>query len=128
MTVETFWKIYVNVTQVESSFRSMKSEPGIRSVHHQKEHRVDAHLFITLLAYHVSHSIRYRLQKHGIKHNWETIRNILSDHVRVTTTIKGEGSQAIHIRKNSRSGFDQKRIYNALEIWKLPGKIIKAIF
>lgn len=128
MTVETFWRIYVNLTQVESSFRSMKSELGIRPIHHQKEHRVDAHLFITLLAYHVSHSIRYRLQKHGIKYSWETIRNILSGHVRVTTTIKGEDNQAIHIRKNSRSSFDQKKIYNALEIWKLPGKIIKAIF
>ncbi len=128
MTVETFWRIYVNLTQVESSFRSMKSELGIRPIHHQKEHQMDAHLFITLLAYHVSHSIRYRLQKHGIKYSWETIRNILSGHVRVTTTIKGEDNQAIHIRKNSRSSFDQKKIYNALEIWKLPGKIIKAIF
>ncbi len=106
----------------------MKSELGIRPVHHQKEHRVDAHLFITLLAYHVSHSIRYRLEKHGIKHSWETIRKILSGHVRVTTTMKGEENQAIHIRKNSRSGSVQKKIYNALDLRKLPGKIIKTVF
>lgn len=128
ITVETFWRIYVNLTQVESSFRSMKSELGIRPIHHQKECRVDAHLFITLLAYHVSHSIRYRLQKYGIKHSWETLRNILSGHIRVTTTMKGEGNQAIHIRKNSRSNSEQKKIYNTLEIWKLPGKIIKMVF
>ncbi len=128
ISVETFWSIYINLTQVESSFKSMKSELGIRPIHHQKERRVDAHLFITLLAYHVSHSIRYRLQKHGIKHSWETIRNILSGHVRVTTTMKGEDDQAIHIRKNSRSSSGQKKIYNALEIWKLPGKVIKTIF
>lgn len=128
ITVETVWNIYVNLTQVESSFKSMKSELGIRPIFHQKGCRVDAHLFITLLAYHVSHSIRYRLQKHGIKHSWESIRGILSNHVRVTTTINGENDQAIHIRKNSRSDAEQKKVYTALEIWKLPGKIIKTIF
>ncbi len=128
ITVEAFWKIYVSLTQVESSFRSMKSELGIRPIHHQKGRRVDAHLFITLLAYHISHSIRYQLQKSNISHSWETIRKILSGHMRVTTTMKGETNNAIHIRKNSRSNPGQKKIYNALEIWKLPGKVIKAIF
>jgi hypothetical protein len=89
---------------------------------------VDAHLFITLLAYHVSHSIRYQLRKSKIRHSWETIRKTLSGHMRVTTTMKGEEHNVIHIRKNSRSNPSQKKIYNALEIWKLPGKIIKAIF
>ena len=128
ITVENFWKIYVNLTQVESSFKSMKSELGVRPVHHQKERRVDAHLFITLLAYHVSHSIRYQLQRSGIQDSWDTIRKTMSRHVRISTTMKGEDKKAVHIRKNSRSTPKQKKIYNALEIWKLPGKIIKAIF
>ena len=127
ITVENCWKIYVNLTQVESSFRSMKSELGVRPVHHQKECRVDAHLFITLLAYHVSHSIRYQLQKNNIRDSWETLRKTMSGHVRVSTTMSGNGNNTIHIRKNSRSNPRQKKIYNALEIWKLPGKIIKAI-
>ena len=126
--VERFWKIYTNLTQVESSFRSMKSELGFRPVYHQKERRVDAHLFITMLAYHVSHSIRYCFGQHGITDSWETIRNKLSTHVRVTTTMRGEDDQAIHIRKNSRANSDQKKLYRALDICKLPGKINKAIF
>ncbi len=56
ITVETFWKIYMNLTRVERSFKSMKSELGVRPVHHQKEHRLYSNLFITLLAYLVSHS------------------------------------------------------------------------
>lgn len=125
ITVETFWKIYINLTQVESSFKSMKSGLGIRPIHHQKEQRVDAHLFITLLAYHISRSIRYRLQKQGIKHNGEMARDILSDHVRVITMIKAEDDQAIHIRKNSRSSSAQKRIYNALDMFNCLVKSLK---
>lgn len=127
ITVEEFWQIYTNLTQVESSFKSMKSELGFRPVHHQKEHRVDAHLFITLLAYHICHSIGYRLRAHGIHHSWETVRTILSSHARVTTTMKGERNQSIHIRKNSRPTTEQKKIYKVLDILKLPGKVIKAI-
>ncbi len=127
ITVEAFWQIYTNLTQVENSFKSMKSELGFRPVHHQKEHRVDAHLFITLLAYHICHSIGYRLRAHGIHHTWETVRNILSGHVRVSTTMKGEGNQSIHIRKNSLPTTEQKKIYKALGMLRLPGKIIKAI-
>lgn len=128
ISVEKFWKIYVNLTQVESSFKSMKSELGIRPIHHQTEKRVDGHLFITLLAYHVSHSIRYQLRKKGITDSWETTQDTLSNPVRVSTTLKGIDKDTIHIRKNSRSSLSQKRIYNALEIWRLPGKSIKAIF
>lgn len=128
ISVEKFWKIYINLTQVESSFRCMKSELGIRPVHHQKGTRVDAHLFITLLAYHISHSIRYQLRKKGITSGWKTIRETLSSHVRVSTTLKDEDSGTIHIRKNSRCNSNQKQIYNALGIFKLPGKIIKAFF
>ncbi len=127
ITVEEFWQIYTNLTQVESAFKSMKSELGFRPIHHQKEQRVDAHLFITLLAYHICHSIGHRLRAHGICHHWETIRDVLSGHVRVTTTMKGEGNRSIHIRKNSRPTTEQRKIYKALDIAKLPGKVIKAI-
>ena len=44
------WNTYVMLTDLEATFRSMKTELGLRPVYHQKEDRVTAHLFITLLA------------------------------------------------------------------------------
>ena len=128
ISLETFWKIHVNLTGVESAFRCMKSELGIRPVHRQKERRVDARLFITLLAYHVSHSIRHQLAQKDIRHNWHTIRTILARHMRVTTTMEGEDSKIIHIRKNSRAASIRQQVYQALNMWKIPGKVIKAKF
>ena len=45
------WTRYVQLTQIESVFRSLKSELGIRPIHHQLEHRADAHVLIAFLAY-----------------------------------------------------------------------------
>src|SRR5262249_108066 len=45
------WTLYVQLTQVEAVFRSLKSELGIRPIYHQKEDRIDAHIFIAFLAY-----------------------------------------------------------------------------
>jgi transposase len=44
------WTRYVQLTQIESVFRSLKSELGIRPVYHQLEHRADAHVLIAFLA------------------------------------------------------------------------------
>jgi transposase len=45
------WKTYIQLTHVENAFRIHKSELDIRPVFHQKEHRVQAHIFVCFLAY-----------------------------------------------------------------------------
>ncbi len=45
------WTRCVQLTQIESAFRSPKSELGIRPIYHQLEHRADTHILIAFLAY-----------------------------------------------------------------------------
>jgi len=45
------WTLYVQLTQIEAVFRSLKSELDIRPIYHQKEDRIDAHILIAFLAY-----------------------------------------------------------------------------
>jgi len=61
------WSIYTMLTQVEAAFRCMKSELGMRPVCHSKEDRVDGHLFITVLGYHVLQAIRFKLKNKEIR-------------------------------------------------------------
>ena len=42
------WTRYVQLTQIKSVFRSLKSELGIRPIYHPLEHRADAHILICL--------------------------------------------------------------------------------
>ncbi|MBI5749677.1 MAG: IS1634 family transposase [Nitrospinae bacterium] len=124
---EEIWNIYNMLTNIEDAFCSMKSELGLRPVHHQKEFRVDGHLFITVLAYHILHTIRFKLQQKGIHYNWETIRHLLSTHVRISTMMKRKDSKTIHIRKSCKAELFHKKIYDALNLPHQPGKIIKTI-
>lgn len=55
------WARYVQLTQIEAAFPSLQDELGIRPVHHQKEQRVDAHIFIAFLAYCLQVTLKNRL-------------------------------------------------------------------
>ena len=59
------WARYVQLTQIESVFRSLKSELGIRPIYHQLEHRADAHVLIAFLAYCLQVTLKNRLLIHA---------------------------------------------------------------
>jgi transposase len=59
------WNRYVQLTQIEAVFRSLKSELGIRPVYHQLEHRIDAHILIAFLAYCLQVTLKNRLMVHA---------------------------------------------------------------
>lgn len=65
MTAENpavLWERYIQLTQIEAAFRTMKSELGIRPIYHQLEHRVEAHILIAFLAYCLTVTLKNRLQ------------------------------------------------------------------
>jgi transposase len=125
LDAKTFWNIYTMLTELESAFRSLKSELGFRPVYHQKENRVDAHLFISILGYHLLHTIRYQLKIKGMNYSWETIREILGTQCRITTTLKLKNGKTAQIRKTSVPDPNQLEIYKTLNIETHPGKITK---
>ena len=59
------WDRYVKLTQIEAAFKCLKSDLGIRPIHHQLEHRVDAHILIAFLAYCLTVTLRHRLKMHA---------------------------------------------------------------
>ena len=126
-SAQEMFDLFAMLTDIEDAFRSMKSELGLRPVYHQKEDRSDGHLFITVLAYHVLHTIRVTLRRHGIHDQWTTIRRGLSTHVRITTTMKRDDGKMIHMRKSARPELVHTRIYDALGLSHRPGETVKTI-
>ena len=47
LSAEQLWHTYTMLTDIESAFRSLKSELGMRPIYHQLERRIDGHIFIT---------------------------------------------------------------------------------
>jgi len=119
------WNTYTMLTDLEAVFRSLKSELGLRPIHHQTTDRVAGHLFITVLAYHLVQTIRFKLKQEKIHSSWSNIRTILSNLCRVTVSILCKNGSTVHVRKSTRPEPRQQEIYSALGIKSQPGRTIK---
>ena len=116
MGAKELWQLYNTLRGVEDAFRFMKSSLGLRPVYHQKEHRVDGHLWITILAYHLIQNCLYQLHKKELNHQWKTIRKIMMSRVRVTMQAKTEEGKTLYHRSSTKAEEKQKEIYKALGI------------
>ena len=121
----TLWNTYTMLTDLEAVFRSLKSELGLRPVHHQLTDRVSGHLFITVLAYHLVHAIRFKLKQVQIHSSWSTLRKVLSTQNRVTVSMQCKNDGTVHVRKSTRPEPRQQEIYSALGVQSHPGHTIK---
>ena len=56
------WQHYVQLTEIEAVFRALKSDLAIRLIHHRKDSRIEAHIFVSFLAYCLYVTLRQRLR------------------------------------------------------------------
>jgi transposase len=59
---EELWQFYIQLTEVEAAFKNLKNDLALRPIHHQLEHRIEAHIFISFLAYCLHVTLRRRLR------------------------------------------------------------------
>ena len=50
----TIWTIYNTLTEIEATFRCLKTDLALRPVFHQYDENIESHLFLGLLAYQVA--------------------------------------------------------------------------
>lgn len=124
---EKLWRTYTMLTDLESVFRSLKSELGLRPVFHTKEERSDGHLFITVLAYQCVQVLRTKLKDAGINDSWGSLRETLGVQRRVTASFKQRGGNTLNVRKTTLAEPDLMKIYKALKLNPAPGGVKKMI-
>jgi transposase len=110
------WRLYMTQVNVECAFRSMKGELGMRPVFHQNEKRTAAHLFITVLAYHVLSVIERCLERKNDSRLWKTLREVLSTHCRNTIALTDQDGNIYHRRVTGKPEAAHCDIYNKLNI------------
>lgn len=116
LTDQEIWKYYVMLSRVEAAFRDMKSPLAVRPVYHQLKNRVEAHVFVCVLAYHLLIAIETLLKKANIHSSWETIRRQLSTHQVVSTLLPAKTGRLLEIRCDTTPNTIQRQIYAALGI------------
>lgn len=56
------WQWYMLLVQVEQAFKTLKSDMQVRPIHHQIEHRVEAHILVAFLGYCLQVTLKMKLQ------------------------------------------------------------------
>lgn len=59
------WARYIQLTQIEAAFRSLKTDLGLRPIYHRLDRRVEAHIFVAFLAYSLQVTLKNKLQIHA---------------------------------------------------------------
>ena len=111
--IETVLRTYWRITDIEATFRSLKSELGLRPIWHQLDRRIAAHLLIAVLAYHAVHLIRTRLAARGIHKCWASIRGSMRTWVRITTRLRQTDGTLIVNRQDTRPAAEVAEISSA---------------
>ena len=57
----TLWTYYIQLVAVEEAFKNLKNDLAIRPIFHKEEHRIEAHIFISFLAYCLYITLQRRL-------------------------------------------------------------------
>ena len=118
-------KIHRTLTATEDSFKSMKSESGIRPNCHKNDDTCTAYIFITVIACHIIAAILKKLRAAGISYSWKTIRKISATQVRVTTGFKTEDNRTIHTGTTTSPTLKQRKIHSAPGFIQKPLKNVK---
>jgi transposase len=116
LTADEAWRIYTLLTKAEAAFRTLKSPLGERPIFHHKEGRVEAHIFLCVLSYHLLMSIEKTLLDAGVHTSWATVRETLKTHQINTIVLPTDGGMVLRIRQGTSPEAAHQDLYKKLRI------------
>jgi len=108
------WNLYMCLSLAEDGFKALKSNLGLRPNFHQLEPRVDAHVFITILAYQLQRFITHTLAAQGDRRNWDTLLLVLRTHCYATLFVPTRDGRCYRLRRPGLPEECQRDVYRKL--------------
>jgi len=122
LDAEEAWLMYMTLTRAEAAFRAMKSPLAERPIFHHLEHRVETHIFLCVLAYHLLVAIETTLVANGVHTSWATVRETLQTHQVSTIVLPTDNGAVLRIRKGSTPEPEHRELYRLLNV---PAEVMK---
>jgi transposase len=110
------WRIYTLLSRAEDAFRDMKSPLAERPIFHHLEHRVESHVFVCLLAFHLLVAIEKTLLDQGVHTSWATVRDVLKTHQVSTVVLPTITGRCLRIRMGATPDPEVKDLYKQLHV------------
>ena len=120
LSADEAWRIYILLTRVENAFRAMKTPLEERPIFHHKQRRVETHIFLCVLAYHLLIAIEKALLDRDVHTSWESVRETLTTHQVCTVVLPAPRGLELHIRRGSAPEAAHRQIYDLLQIPHTP--------
>lgn len=134
--------LHRTLTMIESAFRWLKSELGMRPNFHQLDSRIEAHLCISVLAYYGLAPILSKLNWGGqfigasrlnrdhddweIPYGWKGVLRTMASQTRVTTSFLNKNQERIDVRTTLEPTEKQRHLYQRLNLSSRPLKRVIA--
>ena len=113
------WQFYLQLVEIEAAFKNLKDELAIRPIFHQREDRIEAHIFVAFLAYCLHVTLRQQLKAHApgltVRQALDKLARIQLLDVRFPTTDRRE----LFFNRYTEPEDDQLLLLNKLG-WRLP--------
>lgn len=110
------WTQYIQLTEAEAAFRTLKSELAIRPIWHQKSSRVQAHILVAFLGYALWVTLKHTLKRAGSalspQHALHCLRGIKSGDILLETT----DGRTLRLRRVSRPDRPQQVLLDQLHL------------
>lgn len=121
------WNIYNTLTQIEATFRILKTDLHLRPVFHKSDNQSDAHIYLGVVAYTVVAAIRYQLAQSEIHHDWQNIVRLMNTQKMVVSTVKDSKDAVLMIKKCTKASPKVLEIYKALNLKQTPFRTKKYV-
>jgi hypothetical protein len=92
----------------------MKSPLSERPIFHHLERRVETHIFLCVLAYHLLVAVENTLLDKQVHTSWRTVRETLETHQVCTVVLPTERGSVLRIRRGSTPEPQHRELYDLL--------------
>jgi transposase len=94
------WRNYMNLVRIEESFRTLKGDLGLRPIFHQNDNRVEAHVFISFLAYCLHVTLEQYNKKAATGLSSRSVLERMSEIQMLDVTIPATDGRELRMRMN----------------------------
>jgi transposase len=116
------WKKYMQLTEVEAAFRTLKSELAIRPLFHQLEKRVKAHVLVAFLGYALQVTLKHLLKRSDSEYSPAQALKRLAEIRSVDIVLPTVEGREIWLRRIAKLDEEQQRILHQLQL-QLPERL-----
>jgi hypothetical protein len=117
----SLWELYLQLTEIEAAFKTLKSDLQLRPVRHHVEWRIEAHILVCFLAYGLSVTLRQRLQAHAPGLTPRAVLETLSGILMLDVHLPLADGRELVLPRYTQPEPDQRLVLEKLG-WALPAQ------